>query len=59
VQNGRYANVGRKATLSGKDAEELKRRAANGENKAELAREYGISRQSVYRYLSENKSGSI
>jgi DNA invertase Pin-like site-specific DNA recombinase len=56
VQNGRYANVGRKAALSDEDAEELKRRAAAGEDKAKLGRQYGISRQSVYRYLSEGKN---
>jgi DNA invertase Pin-like site-specific DNA recombinase len=55
VQNGKYANVGRKAALSDEDAERLRRRVAAGEDKAKLAREYGISRQSVYRYLSEDK----
>jgi DNA invertase Pin-like site-specific DNA recombinase len=54
-KNGKFKNTGRKAALSKDVAEELKQRAAGGEDKAKLAREYGISRQSVYRYLSEGK----
>jgi len=37
--------------LSGDRAAELRSRATAGENKAALAREFGISRQSLYSYL--------
>jgi len=42
---------GRKPSLSDEKAEELRKRAANGENKAALARELGISRATLYTYL--------
>jgi DNA invertase Pin-like site-specific DNA recombinase len=42
---------GRKPSLSAEDAKELRRRAANGENKTELAEEFGISRAALYVYL--------
>lgn len=42
---------GRKASLSRKAQKELRRRVEAGEPKSQLATEYGISRQSVYRYL--------
>jgi DNA invertase Pin-like site-specific DNA recombinase len=41
---------GRKPSLSADDATELKRRATAGENKAALAREFGISRAALYVY---------
>lgn len=47
--NGAYK--GRKPALSDEKALELRRRVAQGEQKAHLAREMGISRESVYRYL--------
>jgi DNA invertase Pin-like site-specific DNA recombinase len=43
---------GRKKALSPERAAALRRRAAAGEPKAALAREFGISRETVYRYLS-------
>ena len=45
--------TGRKPTLDAAAASELKIRAAgpDGKNKAALAREYGISRETLYRYL--------
>ncbi len=46
---GKYR--GRKPVLSDDKAVELRRRAGQGEPKAVLARELGISRESVYRYL--------
>lgn len=46
---GKY--TGRKPALSDPRAAELCRRALAGENKAALAREFGISRASVYAYL--------
>jgi DNA invertase Pin-like site-specific DNA recombinase len=48
-QKGIY--MGRKPALAEKEAEEIRQRAAAGEDKTKLAREYGISRQSVYRYI--------
>jgi DNA invertase Pin-like site-specific DNA recombinase len=45
---GKYK--GRKAALTGEQADELRARLARGESVSGLAREYGISRQSVYNY---------
>lgn len=42
---------GRKKALSPEQVAELKRRAADGEQKAKLAREFGISRETLYQYL--------
>lgn len=42
---------GRKPSLNKTQADELRQRADNGEPKAALAREYGISRETVYQYL--------
>ena len=47
----RGAYRGRKKSLSPDQAAELRRRAVAGEPKAQLAREYGISRETVYQYL--------
>ena len=43
---------GRKPSLSAEQAEDLRTRAAAGENKAALARDLGISRASLYVYLA-------
>lgn len=43
---------GRKAALTADQAAELRRRHAAGEHLAGLARGYGISRQTAYRYLA-------
>jgi DNA invertase Pin-like site-specific DNA recombinase len=43
---------GRKPSLSSERAAELKKRAATGENKAALAREFGISRAALYVYIN-------
>jgi DNA invertase Pin-like site-specific DNA recombinase len=43
--------TGRKPSLDATQAVELRRRAGAGERKAVLAREYGISRETVYSYL--------
>jgi DNA invertase Pin-like site-specific DNA recombinase len=48
---GKY--LGRKPALTGKTKAELKQRAGAGEPKAGLAREYGISRETLYKYLKE------
>jgi DNA invertase Pin-like site-specific DNA recombinase len=50
---------GRKAALSVARAEELRRRAAAGEVKAELAREFGITRQTLYAYLTPKSSTGV
>ncbi len=42
---------GRKAALSTVRADELRKRAAAGEPKTALAREFGITRQTLYTYL--------
>lgn len=42
---------GRKPSLSDEKAAELTKRAAAGENKAALAREFGISRATLYTYI--------
>ncbi len=48
-QRGAYK--GRKKVLSPKQAEELCLRVGRGERKAALAREFGISRETIYQYL--------
>src|SRR6266571_3033822 len=47
----RGAYTGRKPALTEQQAGELRERAAAGERKADLAREFGISRETVYSYL--------
>lgn len=48
-QRGAYR--GRKRVLSDEDVASLKARVKSGEKKAQLAREFGISRETVYQYL--------
>ncbi|CAA9890759.1 conserved hypothetical protein [Candidatus Methylobacter favarea] len=48
-QRGAYR--GRKKSLSPEQVLELQQRASNGEQKAKLAREYSISRETLYQYL--------
>ena len=48
-QKGAYR--GRQPVLPEEKAEELRRRAASGESKAELARAFGVSRQTLYQDL--------
>jgi DNA invertase Pin-like site-specific DNA recombinase len=48
-QRGVY--TGRKPALTSEQARQLRERAAAGEQKAALAREFGISRETVYSYL--------
>ena len=49
----RGAYRGRKKSLSPEKAAALRKRAAAGEKKAGLAREFGISRETLYQYLRE------
>lgn len=48
-QRGAYR--GRKKALSLTQVTELRRRITAGEQKATLAREFGISRETLYQYL--------
>jgi hypothetical protein len=48
-QRGAYR--GRKKSLSPERIEELRRRATSGEKKLHLARDFGISRETLYQYL--------
>jgi DNA invertase Pin-like site-specific DNA recombinase len=52
LAKARGAYTGRKPSLTPGQAEALRARAAAGESKAALAREFGISRQTLYQYLS-------
>ena len=51
-QRGAYR--GRKKSLPDDRIADLRRRAAAGEKKAQLAREFGISRETLYQYLRED-----
>jgi DNA invertase Pin-like site-specific DNA recombinase len=51
-QRGAY--VGRKRALIPERVEELCARVGKGERKAALAREFGISRGTLYQYLRQN-----
>lgn len=48
-REGRYK--GRKPSLTSDSAAELRRRVAAGEKRAALAREFGISRETLYQYI--------
>nr|WP_242618147.1 helix-turn-helix domain-containing protein [Edaphobacter modestus] len=50
---GKYR--GRKPSLTPARAAELRRRVADGNSKAALAREFGISRDTLYRYVPVKK----
>ena len=58
LAKARGAYMGRKPSLTPGQAEALRARAAAGEPKAGLAREFGISRQTLYSYLSPPASTS-
>jgi DNA invertase Pin-like site-specific DNA recombinase len=49
----RGAFKGRKKSLSHAEVAEVRQRIANGRIKAQVAREFGISRQTLYQYLKE------
>lgn len=53
-QRGVY--TGRKPVLTAEQAHQLRQRAAAGERKSVLAREFGISRETVYTYLRAETS---
>jgi DNA invertase Pin-like site-specific DNA recombinase len=52
-REGKY--TGRKPSLTPSRAAELRRRVALGDSKAGLAREFGISRDTLYRYVPVKK----
>jgi len=47
----RGVHTGRKPALIAEQARQLRERVAAGERKSALAKEYGISRETVYSYL--------
>lgn len=51
IAKQRGAYKGRKPSLTSVQAEQLRCRAKQGEKKAQLARAYGISRETLYSYL--------
>ena len=52
IAKGKGVYKGRKPSLTTEKVLELRRRAGSGEKKTSLAREFGISRETVYTYLS-------
>jgi len=55
-QRGAYR--GRKKSLTADQVTELRQRASSGAPKTNLAREYGISRETVYQYLRTDPTGT-
>lgn len=52
-QRGVYRRTGRKKALSADNIAALRERVAAGEQKAKVAREFGISRETLYQYLRD------
>jgi DNA invertase Pin-like site-specific DNA recombinase len=52
-QRGAYR--GRKRSLSDTDIFEIRRRIAIGEQKAQVARDFNISRETLYQYLRKEQ----
>ena len=50
----RGAYKGRRPSLSEEQRAELRKREKSGESKLQLAKEFGISRETVYQYLRGN-----
>ncbi|WP_281176015.1 helix-turn-helix domain-containing protein [Edaphobacter aggregans] len=50
-----WRSSSRKPSLTPARAAELQRRVADGDSKAALAREFGISRDTLYRYVPVKK----
>ena len=55
-QRGVY--TGRKSALTAAQAQQLRERAAASERKSDLAKEYGISRETVYNYLGTSATSA-
>lgn len=51
-KKGVYENHGRRQKLTKAQVEELKERAASGESKSSICKDYKIARQTVYEYLA-------
>ncbi len=47
----RGAYKGRKAILSQEQIDEIRKRVARGDKKSHIARDFGISRETLYQYL--------
>jgi DNA invertase Pin-like site-specific DNA recombinase len=58
LAKGRGVYVGRKAILKPAQVQELRKRVAAGEDKATVAKAFGISRASVYNYVKEAAAGA-
>ena len=56
IAKGEGKYKGRKPSLTPERAQELVRRALSGEKKTSLAKEYGVSRETVYTYLGSSSS---
>jgi DNA invertase Pin-like site-specific DNA recombinase len=58
-REGKYS--GRKPSLTPVRAAELRQRVADGGSKAALAREFGMSRDTLYRYvpIKEHRAGKL
>ena len=50
-QKGKH--IGRKPALNADQVEDIRKRAANGESKSNLAKEYGVARQTIYTVLAK------
>ena len=59
IAKGEGKYKGRKPSLTQDRVLELQRRAGDGEKKTALAREFGISRETVYSYLGADKTGAL
>lgn len=56
-REGKYG--GRKPSLNADSDTELRRTVAAGDSKAALAREFGISRDTLYRYAPVKRTGKL
>lgn len=50
-KTGKYTNVGRRPILSDEQMNEIRAKLQNGVKIAALAREFGVSRQTIYSWL--------
>ena len=50
----RGAYKGRKPVLSNEQVDEIKKRVSDGDKKSHLARDFGISRETLYQYLKKS-----
>ena len=51
IAKAKGAFKGRKRSMTDKQIAEIRERVANGEKKAQVARDIGISRETLYQYL--------